>query len=60
MRGKIRHFWFGCWPGSTVGFDGASFCAVCAFCGDRILQDSWGQWFSIGPVRVASAGGEGR
>lgn len=45
---EIRHFWYGCWPADSVGFNGNSFTAVCDHCGHRILQDSWGQWFSIG------------
>ena len=45
---RIRHWWLGCWPRGAVGFDGAPLTAVCAFCGHRILQDSQGNWFSVG------------
>jgi len=46
--GRLRHWWIGCWPRGAVGFDGASMTAVCAYCGHRILQDSQGNWFSVG------------
>lgn len=48
--GRIRHWWLGCWPRGAVGFDGVSMTAVCAYCDYRILQDSYGQWFSAGPI----------
>lgn len=32
-------------PADKVGFDGASFTAVCKYCGKPILQDSQGNWF---------------
>jgi len=31
------------------GFDGASFCGVCPRCGRRVLRDSQGNWFGVGP-----------
>jgi len=30
-----------------IGFDGASLQGVCPRCGQRVLQDSQGNWFSV-------------
>lgn len=35
-------------PTGKVGFDGCSLSCVCKKCGDELLQDSQGNWFSIG------------
>ena len=35
-------------PDDKVGFDGCSLTATCKYCHKRILQDSQGNWFSIG------------
>lgn len=47
---------FLCWigwhaPRYPVDFDGCSEMSVCKHCGDRLLCDSWGGWFSIGKPR---------
>lgn len=35
-------------PTGKVSFDGCSLGCVCEKCGDELLQDSQGNWFSIG------------
>ncbi len=35
-------------PAGKVSFDGCSLGCVCGKCGDELLQDSQGNWFSIG------------
>ena len=60
LIGAIFYFWKG-WnrwfyhdimewhrPKDVVGFDGCSFTTRCRYCNKRILQDSQGNWFSIG------------
>lgn len=34
-------------PQKQIGFDGASFCSTCRYCGKEILQDSQGNWFKL-------------
>ena len=49
---KINLFrWFLCnvlgWhkPDNSIRHDGASYTARCKYCGQRIMQDSQGNWF---------------
>lgn len=35
-------------PKDVVGFDGCSLTSRCRYCNKRIMQDSQGNWYSIG------------
>ena len=46
--------------GAAVGFDGCSRTSRCGWCGERVLQDSQGNWFATGHPITKNASPEFR